>query len=141
MRKVHFASLMDLCHLKKIGVEAKISKVEAELYSEVTFVKDDSGSYSIFTEQGSPACQMTAAKVMGIISRFPGCAGQAADAVSANTHVKMEDAPKLLKIPKSECPDISIHVPRHRWPKSWSSKWKIQSFFLNEICTVIFWQD
>ena len=99
MRKVHFASLMDLCHLKKIGVEAKISKVEAELYSEVTFVKDDSGSYSIFTEQGSPACQMTAAKVMGIISRFPGCAGQAADAVSANTHVKMEDAPKLLKFP------------------------------------------
>ena len=44
---------------------------------------------------------MTAAKVMNIIS-YPGCAGQAADAVSAYTQVKMEDAPKLLKIPKSE---------------------------------------
>ena len=32
--------------------------------------------------------------------------GQAADAVSAYTQVKMEDAHKLLKIPKSECPDI-----------------------------------
>ena len=32
----------------------------------------------------------------------------------------MEDAHKLLKIPKSECPDISIRVPRHKWPKSWS---------------------
>ena len=42
---------------------------------------------------------MTAAKVMDIISRLPGCAGQAADAVSPYTHVKMEDAPKLLKIP------------------------------------------
>ena len=31
---------------------------------------------------------MTAAKVMDIISRLPGCAGQAADAVSANTQVK-----------------------------------------------------
>ena len=46
---------------------------------------------------------------------------QAADAVSAYTQVKMEDAPKLLKIPKSECPDIWIRLPRHKWPKSWSS--------------------
>ena len=43
---------------------------------------------------------------MDIISRLPGCHGQAADAVSACTQVKMEDAHKLLKIPKSECPDI-----------------------------------
>ena len=64
---------------------------------------------------------MTAAKVMDIISRLPGCAGQAADAVSACTQVEMEYAPKLLKIPKSECPDIWIRLPRHKWPKSWSS--------------------
>ena len=66
-------------------------------------------------------CQMTAAKVMDIISKLPGCVGQATDAVSAYTQVKMEDAPKLLKLPKSECPDIWIRVPRHKWPKSWSS--------------------
>ena len=46
---------------------------------------------------------------------------QAAGAVSAYTQVKMEDAPSLLKIPKSECPDIWIRLPRHKWPKSWSS--------------------
>ena len=28
---------------------------------------------------------------------------------------------KLLKIPKTECPDIWIRLPRHKWPKSWSS--------------------
>ena len=49
---------------------------------------------------------MTAAKIMDIISRLPGCDGQAADAVSPYTQVKVEDADKLLKIPKSECPDI-----------------------------------
>ena len=49
---------------------------------------------------------MTAAKIMEIISRLPGCDGQAADAVSAYTQVKMEDAYKLLKIPK-------IGVSRH----------------------------
>ena len=40
---------------------------------------------------------MTAAKVMNIIYRLPGCSGQAADAVSAYTQVKMEDAPTFLK--------------------------------------------
>ena len=84
-------------------------------------VKDDSGSFAVFTEQGSSASQMTAAKIMDIISRLLGCDGQAADAVSANTRVKMEDAPKLMKIPNSECPDIWIRLPRHKWPKSWYS--------------------
>ena len=64
---------------------------------------------------------MTAAKVMDIISRIPGCSGQAVDAVSACTQVKMEDASTLLKIPKSECPDIWIRLLKHKWPKSWSS--------------------
>ena len=32
----------------------------------------------------------------------------------------MEDAPKLLKITKSESPDIWIRPPRHKWLKSWS---------------------
>ena len=44
--------------------------------------------FKVFTEQGSSASQMTAAKVMDIISRLPGCDGQAADAVSAYTQVK-----------------------------------------------------
>ena len=46
---------------------------------------------------------MTAAEIMDIISRLLGCDGQAADAVSAYTQVRMEDAHKLLKNPKSEC--------------------------------------
>ena len=58
---------------------------------------------------------------MDIISRLSDCVRQAADAVSAYTQVKMEDAPKLLKFPKSECPDTWIRLPRHKWPKSWSS--------------------
>ena len=69
------------------------------------------------TEQGSFASQRTA-KVMDVIARLPGCAGQA-DAVSAYTNVKMEDAPTLLKMPKSDC--IWIRLPRHKWLKSWSS--------------------
>ena len=84
-------------------------------------VNDDSGSYAVFTEQGSSPSQMAAAKVMEYFSRLPGCAGQAADAASSYTQVRMEDAPKLLKIQKSEGSGIWIRLPRHKWPKSWSS--------------------
>ena len=118
---IHFASLMDICHLKNAELEAKHQKHIGRVVLRGDIVKDDSGSYVVFTEQGSSASQMTAAKIMDIISRLPGCDGQAADAVSAKTQVKMEDAHKLLKIPKTECPDIWIRLPRHKWPKSWSS--------------------
>ena len=57
-------------------------------------VKDDSGYYAVFTEQGSSASQMTAAEVMDVSGRPPDCDGQAADAVSVCTEVKMEGAPK-----------------------------------------------
>ena len=84
-------------------------------------VMEDSGSFAVYTEQGSSASQMTAAKVMDVIARQPDCDGQAADVISAHTLVKMEDAPKLLKIAKSKCPDTWRRLPRHRWPKSWSN--------------------
>ena len=93
--KVHFASLMDICHLKNAELEAKHQKYKGRVVLLCDIVKDDSGSYAVFTEQGSSASQMTAAKIMDIISRLPGCDGQAADAVSAYTQVKMEDAHKL----------------------------------------------
>ena len=60
-------------------------------------------------------------KSNGYKKRLPGCAGQAADAESAYTQVKREDAPSLLKIPKSECPDVWTSLTKHKWPKSWSS--------------------
>ena len=112
--KIHFASLMDICHLRNAESEPKHQTYKGRVVLRGENVKDDSGSYAVFTEQGSSASQMTAAKVMDIISRLPGCAGQAADAVSAYTKVNMDDASKLLKIPKSECPDIWIRLPRHK---------------------------
>ena len=81
--KVHFASLMDMCHLKNAELKAKHQKYQRRVVLRGDIVKDNSGSSAVFTEQGSSASQMTAAKVMDIISRLPGFDGQAADAVSA----------------------------------------------------------
>ena len=82
---VHFASKMDICHLKNAELEAKHQKYKGRVVLRGDIVKDDSGSYAVLTEQRSSASQMTAAKVMDIISRLPGCNGQEADAVSAKT--------------------------------------------------------
>ena len=97
--KVHFASLMDICHLKNAELEAKHQKYKGRVVFRGDIVKDNSGSYAVFTEQGASASQMTAAKIMDIISRVPECAGQAADAVSAYTHVKMKMLQNYWKFP------------------------------------------
>ena len=73
---VHFASLMDICHLKNAELEAKHQKYKGRVVLRADIVKDNSGSYAVFTEQGSSVLQMNAAKVMDIISRLPGCDGQ-----------------------------------------------------------------
>ena len=59
---VHFASLMDICHLKNAELEAKHQKYKGPVVLRGDIVKDDSGSHAVFTEQGSSASQMTAAK-------------------------------------------------------------------------------
>ena len=96
-RKVHFSSLMDICHLKNLELEPQYQKYKGRVVLRGDIVKDDSGAYVVFTEQGSSAQQMTTVKVMDITSRLPRCSGQAADAVSAKTQVKMEDVSTLFK--------------------------------------------
>ena len=138
--KVHFASLMDIFHLKNAELEAKHQKNKGRVVLRGDIVKDDSGSYAVLNEEGSSASQMTAAKVMDIISRLPGCAGQAADAVSAYTQVKMEDAPKLLKFRNRNVQTFGF-VYHDTNGQNHGPVWKTQSFLLNEICTVILLQD
>ena len=64
--KVHFSSLMDICHLKNAELETKHQKHKGRVVLRGDIVKDNSGSYAVFTEQGSSASQMTSAKVMDI---------------------------------------------------------------------------
>ena len=128
-----------LCHidghiaLQKAELEPTLQKYQGRGVLRGDIVKDDSGACAVFTEQGSSASQMTASKVMDVIAKLLDCNGRAADAVSAYTQVKLEDAPRLLKIAKSECPDIWIRLPRHKWPKS--------KAFSIEIFPDTHWQD
>ena len=99
---------------RQSDLEPKYQKFQGPFVLRVNIVEDDPCSYAVYTEQGSSASQMTAAKVMYVIARPLECAGQA---VSAYSQVQMEDAPKLLKIPKSECPDKWIRLPKTQMAK------------------------
>ena len=121
-RKVHFASLVDLCHLKNPELEPQYQKYKGRVVLRGDIVKDNSGSYAVFTEQGSSASQMTAAKVMDIISRLPGCAGQAADTVSAFTPGKNGRCSKIIENSQiGMSTHLETSTKNTKWPKSWSS--------------------
>ena len=47
--EVHFASLVDICHLKNAELEAKHQKYKGRVVLRGDIVKDDSGSYAVFT--------------------------------------------------------------------------------------------
>ena len=110
---------MDLCHLKNSELEPQFQKYKGRILLRGDIVKDDSGSYAVFTEQGSPATQKTAARIMEIMSRLPRRAGQAADAVPAYTQVKMEDAPTLFKNSKVSLSRYLDSSTKTQIPKSW----------------------
>ena len=114
--KIHFVSLMDICNLKNAESGAK-QKYKGRVVLRNDIVKVDCGSYAVFTGQGSSASQMTAAKIMDIISRLSGCDGQAADAVSAYTQVKMEDAHNLFRSVQT----FGLVYHDTNGPKAWSN--------------------
>ena len=72
-RKVHFAILIDIGHLKNAELEPKFPKYKGRVVLRGGIAKDDSGSYAVLTEQGSSASQMTAVKVMDVIARLLLC--------------------------------------------------------------------
>ena len=84
---------MDLFHLKNSELEQQFQKYKGRVVLRGDIAKNDSGSYAICTEHGSSASQMTAPKVMDVISRLPGCAGQAAVGISLHPSKKW----KMLK--------------------------------------------
>ena len=110
-----------LCYLRfvisiKCCQNQKYQKYKGRVVLRCDIEKVDSGAHAVFIEQGSSGSPMTAARVMDVIASLRDSAGEAADAVSAYTQVIMEDAARLLSIPKSECPEIWIRFSRHKWP-------------------------
>ena len=129
--KVHFASLMDICHVKNAELEAKHQKYKGRVLLRVDVVKDDSGSHAVFAEQRIISIANDSSKIHGFKSRLSGCAGRAADAVSACTQVKNARCTQRHLDSSTTTQMAKIMVQHGR---------SSQSFPLSEICTVILWQ-
>ena len=110
---------MDKCHLKNAESEPEFQKYNGRAVLLGVIVTDDSGADAVFTEQGSSASQMTV-KVNGCDCRT--CRLRwASSGRTISLHPGQNGRCTLLKIPKSERPDIRIRLPRHKWPKSWTN--------------------
>ena len=127
--EVHFSSVMDICHLKNAELEAKHQNYKGRVVLRGDIVKDDSGSYAVFTEQGSSASQMTAAKVMDIIS-----------SISLYASENGRCAQIVQKFPNRNVQTFGF-VYHDTNGLNHGPVWKIQSFLLKGTCMVILWQD
>ena len=119
-KKVHFGTLMDICHLENAELEPQFQKYKGRVVLRGDIVKTTLEPFQSLLNRARLRLKWQQKK-KNVITRVPDCDGQAVDAVSAHTQVKMGDAPRLLRIPKSACPDSWIRLPRHKWPKSWSN--------------------
>ena len=116
--KVHFASLMDICHLKDAELEPQFRKCKGRVVRG-DIVKDVSGACAVSTE-GSSVSQMMAAKVVDATARLPDCDGQAADANVSLHPGKTGGCSKVAQNVRSQNVQMFGYVfQRHKWPKSW----------------------
>ena len=131
---------MDLCHLKNAELEAKHQKYKGRVVLRGDIVKDDSGSCAVFTKQGPSASQMTAAKVMDITSRLPGCAVQQLAQYQLIPRWEWRMHPNYWKFPNRIVQTLGF-VYHDTNGLNHGPVWKTQSFLLSEICMVLLWQD
>ena len=83
-KKVHFATLMDICHLQECRVRTPISHVYGSSRAPRRHCEVD----SLFTEQGLSVSQMTAAKSNGCHCKSTRLTDKQPNAISADTREK-----------------------------------------------------
>lgn len=113
---IYFGEFMDLCHLKHSEQSEEFRALLKFLghKGRVVFrgdkVRDESGFYAVFTEQGTSASHMAGGKFLDALARMPGMEGQISDAVSAYTQVELPDELETY-----------ITLPPRRRPKEWEA--------------------
>ena len=123
--KVHCASLMDICHLKNAELEKKHQEYKGRVVLLGDIVKDDSGSYAVFTEHGSSASRMTAAKVMDIIWRT---SSWRSICLHSSQHGRFSEIAENSKMSRHLDTSTTTRMGPNHGPV-----WKTQSFLLIEV--------
>ena len=103
---------MQLCHIKHSELAKHLQSFKGRVVFRGDTVKDETGYLAVFSEQGTSASHLEAAKFLDAISRFPDCDGEEADTTGAYNQSELP----------SSCPPTWIRLPRDRWPKEWHGK-------------------
>ena len=89
-KTVHFGDLMELVHRKHAELEEKFHAYKGRVVFRGDNVKDEHGGFAVFTEQGTSASHLAAAKAVDAVARLPGCSGSDSDAIGAYTQVRLD---------------------------------------------------
>ena len=121
-KTVHFGTLMNLCREKHLELAPDLRSYKGRVVFRGDSVKDESGFFAVFSEQGTSASHMAAAKFMDAIARPPGCDGEDSDVVGAYTQVSLEDIEKeALMGEHAKCDETWITLPRSQRPTWWDT--------------------
>ena len=82
---------MSLCHEKHSELQRSEDKREykGRVVLRGDQIRDETGHFAVFSEQGTSASHLAAAKFLDAIARFPGNAGSDSDAIGAYTQVPL----------------------------------------------------
>ena len=134
-KKNHFAALMDKMSPQKCGVGTRKSQqYKGRVVLRGDIVKNDSGTFAVFSwtrthlrPKWLPQKQLTLLLDNPIVTdkRLTQC--------RRTPRRNWRILKSYFTNPKSECLDVWIRLPKHKWPKSWEIVWKMPSHLLNEI--------
>ena len=114
-----FPTLMCLCHLKNSDTGPKVQKYKVRVVLQGDVVKGYSDGCDVLGAGLVSVTKKQRPQKFWMLSRdYLDTEGHTSDAVYAYA-VKMEDAPRLLKLQKSKCHDIWIPLSRKMWRKTW----------------------
>ena len=140
-RKLHFASLTDLCHLKNSESEPRNQKYKARVVLRVDIVKYDSGSYAVFTDTRIISITDDSRKSHGHHFKTTGMRRTSSGCSICLYPSKNGRCSQIIqKFPNRSVQTFGF-VYHDTNGQNHGPVWKTQSFFLNGICTVILWQD
>ena len=83
--QIHLARLIVLCHLKNAQLDQRFWAYKGRIVLGGDQIKNEDNQFAVFSEQGTAASHLMAARFLDALARMPGMAGQDADATGAYT--------------------------------------------------------
>ena len=97
---VHFGHVMQLCHRKHSQIATAEPVPKGRLVLRGDIVRDEDGYLAVFSEQGTSASHLAAAKFLDAIARMPGMDGEDSDAIGAYTQAEHVGPVTWVHLPK-----------------------------------------